>query len=40
MVGWSFLFELEGRVARSDSGGKRLGRSDVPWGKGTSREAQ
>lgn len=33
MVGWSFLFDLEGRVAGSESGGKHLGRSDVPQGQ-------
>lgn len=35
MVGLFFLFDLEDRVAGSESGGKHLGRSDVPQGKGT-----
>lgn len=39
-MGWSFLFDLEGRVAGSQSGDKHLGSSDVPQGKGAGGWAQ
>lgn len=40
MVGWSFLFDLEGRVAGSESGCKHWGRRDVPQRKGAGSYVQ